>query len=128
MSGLNGGRILGPAGAGVPLNPPTTAVRLSKQVAVWVDAALGLHGFGDEWTWEMTIQLVPGPNGAPVPVLILVLIMASPIVGQRLVGPAQIPMHQVDEPAITNTVAQMIAGLRGLRAQQLGQTPPGVPG
>jgi hypothetical protein len=84
--------------------------------------------FGEDLQWEANVQLQPIPGNGMAPMVGIILVMNSPVLGQEILGAAAVPLGlaQADE-TLLGQLRQMWEGLCAQRSQMLGQANPGGP-
>jgi hypothetical protein len=105
-----------------------TAIAMIDPIRERLPRMLDEVTFGEDVQWECNIQLQPIAEGGMVPMVGVILIMASPLLGQEILGAATMPLGlaQADE-TLKIQLRQMWDGLCQQRSQMLGQTPPSGP-
>ena len=92
--------------------------RMSDDVVRWVEAALGGCATGERVAWEVALALLPTPQG-PQPGFLLLLQMASPVIGQNINHTVACGLDVVNEQAISGVVREGVEALRRARSQML---------
>jgi hypothetical protein len=105
-----------------------TAIAMIEPIRERLPRLLNEVSFGEDVQWEANIQLQPIDGGGMVPMVGIILIMSSPILGQEILGAAAVPLGvaQGDETFLAQ-LRQMWDGLCAQRSQMLGQGPSGGP-
>lgn len=94
-------------------------VRITEQVAGWVTVSLARHAWSDKLGWEVSVQLLPTPQGTPQPVIMVVVQMASPIIGQNLVHMIMVQWGDLTAENIDTAVFQGVETLHQQRSTVL---------
>lgn len=93
--------------------------RISDQVTTWIEEALDVHLLGDTATFEVSV-MIDQQNG---PVLLVVVIMPSPLLGQVLQVVGGISLSVTAEQ-IDGFVQEALESMRSERSRQMGLSGP----
>lgn len=104
-----------------------TATAIMDPIRERIPRLLDELSFGEDLQWEANCQLQPIPGGM-APMVGIILVMNSPILGQEILGAAAVPLGlaQNDE-TLLGQLRQMWEGLCSQRSQMLGHANPGGP-
>lgn len=100
------------------LSCATSHIRITGQVSGWVSAALARHAPLDSIGWDVALQIVPAQQG-PQPAVVVLLQMASPIIGNNIVQMIMVQWGDLTAPNIDTAVSQGVATLHQQRATVL---------
>lgn len=91
-----------------------TVTGIMDETREMIPDILSQISFGEDVEWEAVFQLMPTPQG-PQPGVILVLTLASAILGQGMIGTAAVPLPVAKERV------PLTEALRGLFEQLMNQ-------
>jgi hypothetical protein len=82
-----------------------------------VAAAVETYALGEDVHYSVSLTLMPGPNGQPMPVLIYLISIPGLGIGERMVGQTLSQNIAVD-PSVEHAIKDIIEQLKSTRSQQ----------
>lgn len=95
--------------------------RMSSAVALMVADSLANLAGGDRVRWDVSLQLLPTPQGVPQPVYLVLLQMPAPLLGQNLNHMVFIDVNDLTPVKIAPALKEAMDVLRTRHAEMLAQ-------
>lgn len=92
--------------------------RISEDFARWAEEALEACAPGEKVKWDVTFQVMQTPNGS-APVMVLLLQIPSPVLGQKMNHLVILGVDDVNEPVVGDSVRSAMEVLRTRRSEAL---------
>lgn len=97
--------------------------RTTEIIAGWVQEAIESDPLtGEDTTYDVGLTIGPGPNGQAMPLIIVVLTVPSPVLGQGISGTLMIPSMRPERRSIEESVRSTLEGLRAERSKAIAQS------
>lgn len=97
-------------------------MKINDVVTGWVDDTLKTNGSasGLDWLTDVSLHLIGGPDGNPMPMTSIVVALKSPLLGQYLSNMALLPGVPPAEAAVKAAVTQLLTTVLEQRNEVMG--------
>lgn len=93
------------------------STRITDEVAGWINEALDTRPDERGTKFDVSLTVMPGPGGQPMPAFVVTIVVKHNVLGQTLTGQAAIPTITPTQEQVQGLVNQTLNELQQARSK-----------